>query len=68
VLAKIYGQHGQRLLERNVRAFLSAKGKINSGLQQTLKDAPHRFLAYNNGLCCTAASVEVETRDNGHAL
>lgn len=68
VLAKIYGQHGQRLLERNVRAFLSAKGKINKGLQQTLKDTPHRFLAYNNGLCCTAASVEVDTRDNGHAL
>jgi hypothetical protein len=68
VLAKIYGQHGQRLLERNVRAFLSAKGKINKGLQQTLKDSPHRFLAYNNGLCCTAASVEVDTRDNGHAL
>jgi hypothetical protein len=68
VLAKIYGQHGQRLLERNVRAFLSAKGKINNGLQQTLKDEPHRFLAYNNGLCCTAASVEVETHANGHAL
>jgi hypothetical protein len=68
VLARIYGQHGQRLLERNVRAFLSAKGKINKGLQQTLKDAPHRFLAYNNGLCCTAASVEVELRENGHAL
>ena len=68
VLARIYGQHGQRLLERNVRAFLSAKGKINKGLQQTLKDAPHRFLAYNNGLCCTAASVEVETHANGHAL
>lgn len=68
VLAKIYGQHGQRLLERNVRAFLSAKGKINKGLQQTLKEEPHRFLAYNNGLCCTAAAVEVETHSNGHAL
>lgn len=68
ILARIYGQHGQRLLERNVRAFLSAKGKINKGLQQTLKDAPHRFLAYNNGLCCTAAAVEVETHSNGHAL
>jgi hypothetical protein len=68
ILAKIYGQHGQRLLERNVRAFLSAKGKINKGLQQTLKDQPHRFLAYNNGLCCTAASVEAEAHANGHAL
>jgi hypothetical protein len=68
VLAKIYGQHGQRLLERNVRAFLSAKGKINKGLQQTLKDEPHRFLAYNNGLCCTAASVDAEAHANGHAV
>jgi len=68
VLAKIYGQHGQRLLERNVRAFLSAKGKINKGLQQTLREEPHRFLAYNNGLCCTAAAVDVETKQDGHAL
>ncbi len=66
VLARIYGEHGQRLLERNVRAFLQAKGKINKGLQKTLKEEPHRFLAYNNGLCCTAASVEVESIKDGH--
>lgn len=65
-LARIYGEHGQRLLERNVRAFLQAKGKINKGLQKTLKEEPHRFLAYNNGLCCTAASVEIEARGDGH--
>jgi hypothetical protein len=59
VLARIYGEHGQRLLERNVRAFLQSKGKINRGLQKTLKEEPHRFLAYNNGLCCTAAEVRV---------
>jgi hypothetical protein len=68
LLAQIYGQHGQRLLERNVRAFLQAKGKINKGLQKTLKEEPHRFLAYNNGLCCTAAEVEVEGGRGGHAL
>jgi hypothetical protein len=67
VLAKIYGTHGQRLLESNVRAFLQAKGKINKGLQETLRDAPHRFLAYNNGLCCTAATVEVAATRDGHA-
>jgi hypothetical protein len=59
VLARIYGEHGQRLLERNVRAFLQSKGKINRGLQKTLKEEPHRFLAYNNGLCCTAAEVRL---------
>jgi hypothetical protein len=59
VLARIYGEYGQRLLERNVRAFLQAKGKVNGGLQKTLKEEPHRFLAYNNGLCCTAADFRV---------
>ncbi|MBI2949005.1 MAG: AIPR family protein [Verrucomicrobia bacterium] len=65
LLARIYGEHGQRLLERNVRAFLQVKGKINKGLQQTLRDEPHRFLAYNNGLCCTAAKVRFEKRKDG---
>ncbi|MGD9596827.1 MAG: AIPR family protein [Steroidobacteraceae bacterium] len=64
-LARIYGEHGQRLLERNVRAFLQAKGKINKGLQATLRQAPHRFLAYNNGLCCTAAEVRLDKSRNG---
>ncbi|HNT14181.1 MAG TPA: AIPR family protein [Verrucomicrobiota bacterium] len=67
LLAKIYGEHGQRLLERNVRAFLQAKGKVNKGLQRTLREEPHRFLAYNNGLCCTAAEIDVESGKNGHA-
>lgn len=67
ILADIYGKHGQRLLERNVRAFLQAKGKVNKGLQQTLREEPHRFLAYNNGLCCTAAEVRVEDVGQGYA-
>jgi hypothetical protein len=65
VLSRIYGEHGQRLLERNVRAFLQVKGKVNKGLQQTLRETPHRFLAYNNGLCCTAAEVRLEKRKDG---
>jgi hypothetical protein len=66
VLARIYGEHGQRLLERNVRAFLQAKGKVNKGLQATLREEAHRFLAYNNGLCCTAAEVDIERDKDGH--
>ncbi|MGD1091454.1 MAG: AIPR family protein [Bryobacteraceae bacterium] len=68
LLARIYGEYGQRLLERNVRAFLQTKNKVNKGLQKTLGEEPHRFLAYNNGLCCTAAEVDVELGRNGHAL
>lgn len=68
LLARIYGEHGQRLLERNVRAFLQARGKINGGLQKTLREEPHRFLAYNNGLCCTAAEVKLQAGRDGHAM
>ena len=50
-----------------MRAFLQAKGKVNRGLQKTIQEQPSRFLAYNNGLCCTAASVDVEVDENGHA-
>lgn len=66
LLARIYGELGQRLLERNVRAYLQAKGKVNRGLQKTLKDEPHRFLAYNNGLCCTASEIQVRAGQDGH--
>ncbi len=61
VIARIYGEYGQRLLERNVRAFLQAKSKVNRGIQLTLKTEPERFLAYNNGLCCTAAEVGLQS-------
>ena len=67
LLARVYGEHGQRLLERNVRAFLQARGKVNKGLQKTIREEPHRFLAYNNGLCCTAAQVRIQPVGDGHA-
>ncbi|GAA3756107.1 AIPR family protein [Microbacterium kribbense] len=60
ILADIFEQHGSLLLESNVRTFLSARGAVNRGIQETLRDAPDRFLAYNNGLTTTAISVEVD--------
>lgn len=68
LLAEIYGRHGQRLLERNVRAFLQTKGKVNKGLQRTLREEANWFLAYNNGLCCTATRVGVREAKSGHAV
>lgn len=64
-LAAIYDLYGTRLLERNVRAFLQARGKVNKGIRDTLLKAPRRFLAYNNGISATAAAVEVVTRTDG---
>ncbi|KQV34478.1 AIPR family protein [Massilia sp. Root335] len=60
VLAAIYERHGSRLLEGNVRSFLSTKGKINAAIQQTIADKPEMFFAYNNGIAATAESVEFD--------
>lgn len=57
VLAEVYRRHGTRLLESNVRTFLSARGKVNRGIQQTLKQSPEMFLAFNNGLSTTASEI-----------
>jgi hypothetical protein len=65
LLGRIYGEYGQRLLERNVRAFLQTKGKVNRGIQHTLREQPNRFLAYNNGLCCTAGEVKLSSEPTG---
>jgi hypothetical protein len=58
VLAEIYLRYGSRLLEGNVRSFLTTRVKVNRGMRGTLAQTPHLFLAYNNGLTCTAAYVE----------
>ena len=66
LLASLYGEYGPRLLEKNVRAFLQAKGKINKSIRKTILDEPERFLAYNNGISATAETVELESA--GRAL
>ena len=65
VLADIYDEFGTRILERNVRAFLQTRGKINQGIRRTILNEPERFLAYNNGLSATASSVKVVPLDEG---
>ncbi len=39
-----------QLYEKNVRRFLGAKGRVNKGMQETLKSAPEQFGLYNNGI------------------
>lgn len=56
-LAKVYDDYGARLLEQNVRTFLQLRGKVNKGMNVTLKERPHMFFAYNNGLTATATSL-----------
>jgi hypothetical protein len=58
-LSEIYYEHGSRLLEGNIRTFLSIRGKINKNIRATIKNEPSKFFAYNNGISCTAKSVEL---------
>lgn len=60
LLHDLYHEFGPRLLELNVRSFLQARGKVNRGIRDTLKNTPDRFLAYNNGISITAEEVELE--------
>lgn len=67
-LATIYDKWGPRLLEANVRSFLQARGKVNRGIRDTIRDEPHMFFSYNNGLSATADAIEVEQKDLGMQL
>lgn len=53
VLARLYGEYQSRLLEGNVRAFLSGT-KVNRGIRDTINNAPSLFFAYNNGVAVVA--------------
>ncbi|MCT6836103.1 MAG: AIPR family protein [Bifidobacteriales bacterium] len=64
VLADWYKKHGSKLMEANVRSFLSLRGKVNRGIRNTLEKEPDRFVAYNNGLSATASGIEMNA--DGH--
>lgn len=68
VVADLYGQYGSRLLESNVRSYLSARGQVNKGIKTTALSKPEMFLAYNNGITATATAVSVDTSSGMPAL
>ncbi len=68
ILADLYGKYGARLLERNVRTFLQARGKVNKGIRATLNTEPEMFLAYNNGITGTAENIEFEKFGHGRGI
>lgn len=63
-LADLYIKYGPRLLEGNVRSFLSVRGKINKGIRNTIRNEPDIFFVYNNGIACTATDAEIEEQGN----
>ena len=65
-LRLLYEKFGARLLEANVRSFLSVKGRgVNAGIQNTLRNSPERFMAYNNGIVMVADEVRLGHSQDG---
>ncbi|GGE91814.1 AIPR protein [Chishuiella changwenlii] len=63
VLANLYKEFSNELLESNVRAFLGQAGKFNKGIRDTIRTKPQMFLPYNNGITATAEYVETKLVD-----
>lgn len=61
----IYEKYGARLLEANVRSFLSVTGKVNKGIRDTLRNDPERFMAYNNGIVLVADEAHLGKTSEG---
>lgn len=68
VLADVYDDYGSRLLEGNVRSFLSTKVAVNKKIRATILNQPSRFFAYNNGIAATASEVCVEEGATGRYI
>lgn len=68
VLAALYDEFGNSLLELNVRSFLQARGAVNKGIRATLREEPGLFMAYNNGLSATAEDIQIGELDGRAVL
>ena len=61
----MYEKYAARLLEANVRSFLSATGKVNRGIRDTLHASPERFMAYNNGIVLVVDEMRLARTADG---
>lgn len=68
ILADVYDRFGSRLLEGNVRSFLSTRGKVNKNIRISILNEPTMFFAYNNGISATATDTRVERGRDGLRL
>ncbi len=65
ILATLYREYDQKLLEQNVRCFLQARGIVNKGIRRTILENGQHFFAYNNGITATAKKVITESSSFG---
>jgi hypothetical protein len=61
ILADLFEEHGDRLLERNIRRYLGLQGnRVNEGIAHTLRtpDEQRNFYFYNNGVTIVCSQFQ----------
>ena len=71
-LAEMEQQHGDRIVERNIRRFKGSTA-VNEGMLHTLDEEAQHFIYFNNGVTFLCSSIQQvapfnETRDKGKFL
>lgn len=61
-LAAVYQEHGGRLLEGNVRSYLTLKSSVNRDIRGTILSDPEHFFIFNNGIAATATNLKFNDR------
>lgn len=66
-LAALFEIHGDRLLEKNIRRYLSQSGRINRGIEETLRSEPDRpnFYFFNNGVTIVCSKFSHNAQQQG---
>lgn len=68
ILADIYDRFGSRLLEGNVRSFLSSKKAVNKKIRASILNSPEMFFAFNNGIAATAKELVIKKDSSGSRI
>jgi len=66
-IASLIEQHGERLLERNIRRYLGLQGnRVNEGIRHTLtSQEKNNFYFYNNGITLTCDNFSYNALQDG---
>ncbi|QYY31646.1 AIPR family protein [Cupriavidus pinatubonensis] len=64
----LYEKFGTRILEANVRSFLTTSKEVNKGISNTLREAPARFMAFNNGIVIVADEARLGQVNGGPGI
>jgi len=63
-VGEMFEKAGIRLFARNIRGYLGQSNEINEGMAKTIKNEPHNFWYYNNGVTIVCDDAK-EERQSG---